>query len=107
MMPASCHVWEPRDVKSAAETKSKSAMRRLFQAEVSPARLLVLCGGCLRLLLSQLRLCLQPIVQFVPIASAALLVQFVGTTTNLLLKLTISRKRESGGRFQLIKNKHL
>jgi hypothetical protein len=62
MMPASRHAWEPRDMKSAAETKSNTALRRLFQAEVSPARMLVLCGDCLCLLLSQLRLCLQPIV---------------------------------------------
>jgi len=72
-MPASRHVWEPPDVMSAGETKSKPAMRRLFQVEVSPARLLVLCGSYLRFLLSHLRLCLQPIVQFVPIVSPALL----------------------------------
>ena len=30
---------------------------------------------------------MQPIVQFVPIIFASLLVQFVGTTTDLLLKL--------------------
>ena len=54
----------------------------------SPARLLVLCGDCPRLLLSHLGLCLQPIACFVSIASPALLVQFVGASTDLFLQLT-------------------
>jgi hypothetical protein len=52
-----------------------------------PARLLILCRDCLRLLLSHLQLCLQPIIEFVPLVSPALLVQSVGATTDLLLEV--------------------
>src|SRR5208283_5016495 len=48
----------------------------------------VLCGYCLRYLLSHLRLCLQPIVECVSIVSPSLLVEFVGTMADLLLKIT-------------------
>ena len=46
-----------------------------------------LSGYNLSLLVSHFRLRLQPIVQSMPLFSSALLVHFVGTTTDLLLKL--------------------
>jgi hypothetical protein len=58
---------------------------RFFRRKKSRESWLSHSGG-LRLRSSQLRLGLQPVIQIASVDSAPLLVEFVGTTTDLLLK---------------------